>query len=221
MDRQGPAEGSSSPSAKLRVIATNRSGTIGERLKITLSDGSSFLLPAEALLQPGLPVGELRPDGELAPEEVSRLEELAAGYALRSRALRFLEAGAKTASGLRRKLLARGAALSAVEAVLDSLAREGLLDDRAFARAWVQSRLERHPEGEGPLVAGLLRRGVGRELAREVVGELLDPQAERQSAERLLEKLERRSGMSRESLEAALRRRGFSRALIRELLAGP
>ena len=53
------------------------------------------------------------------------------------------------------------------------------------------------------------------------MGELLDPQAERQSAERLLEKLERRSGMSRESLEAALRRRGFSRALIRELLAGP
>jgi len=222
MDRREPAEGSSSPSAKLRVVAANRSGTIGERLKITLSDGSSFLLPAEALLQPGIPVGELQPDGELAPEEVNRLEELAAGYALRSRALRFLEAGAKTTAGLRRKLLARGgAAPSAVEAVLDSLAREGLLDDRAFARAWVQSRLERHPEGEGPLVAGLLRRGVGRELAREVVGELLDPQAERQSAERLLEKLERRSGMSRESLEAALRRRGFSRALIRELLAGP
>ncbi len=218
---QEPAEGSSSPNVKLRVVAASRSGTIGERLKITLSDGSSFLLPADALLQQGLPVGELRPDGELAPEEVSRLEELAAGYALRSRALRFLEAGAKTAAGLRSKLLARGAAPPAVEAVLDSLAREGLLDDRAFARAWVQGRLERHPEGEALLVSGLLRRGVGRELAREVVGELLDPQAERQAGERLLEKLGRRSGMSRESLEATLRRRGFSRALIRELLAEP
>jgi regulatory protein len=218
MDRQGPAEGSSSPSAKLRVVAAGRSGTIGERFKITLSDGSSFLLPADALLQQGVPVGELQPEGELAAEDVRRLEELAAGYALRSRALRFLDAGAQTAAGLRRKLLARGAAPSAVEAVLASLAREGLLDDRAFARGWVQSRLERHPEGEGPLVGGLLRRGVGRELAREVVGELLDPQAERQSAERLLEKLERRSGMSRERLEASLRRRGFSRGLIRELL---
>jgi regulatory protein len=218
MDRQEPAGGSSSPSAKLRVVAASRSGTIGERLRIRLSDGSSFLLPADVLLQPGLPVGELQPDRELAPEEVGRLKELAAGYSLRSRALRLLGASAQTAAGLRRKLSARGAAPSAVEAVLASLAREGLLDDRAFARGWVQSRLERHPEGAGLLVAGLLRRGVGRELAREVVGELLDPQAERRSAERLLEKLGRRSGMSRERLEATLGKRGFSRALIRELL---
>jgi regulatory protein len=220
MDRQEPAEGSSSPSAKLRVVAAGRSGTIGERLKITLSDGSSFLLPAEALLQPGIPVGDLEPGGELAPEAAKRLEVLAQSYALRSRALRILGAGAQTAAGLRRKLLARGAAPSAVQAVLEQLAREGLLDDRAFARGWVQSRLERHPEGEGLLIAGLLRRGVSRELAREVVAELLDPQAERQSAARLLEKLGRRAGVSRERLEATLRGRGFSQGLIRELLEG-
>jgi regulatory protein len=218
MGKLEPAEGSSSPSANLRVVAAGQSGTIGERLKITLSDGSSFLLPAEALLQQGLPVGDLTPGGEIAPEVVQRLEELAQSYALRSRALRLLGASAQTAAGLRRKLLARGAAPSAVQALLESLAREGLLDDRAFARGWVQNRLERHPEGERLLVAGLLRRGVGRELAREVVAELLDPQAERQSAVRLLEKLGRRAGMSRERLAAALRRRGFSRHLIRELL---
>jgi SOS response regulatory protein OraA/RecX len=220
MGKREPAEGSSSPSARLRVISARRSGTIGERLRIALSDGSSFLLPIDALLEPGIPVGELEPDGELEPEAADRLRELAQAYAWRSRALRLLGASAQTAAGLRRKLLARGAAPSAVEGVLGRLVQEGHIDDRAFARSWVRQRLERHPEGEGPLLAGLLRRGVSRELAREVVGALLDPEAERESAARLAEKLARRTGMTPQRLEASLRARGFSRAVIRELLAG-
>jgi regulatory protein len=220
MGRREPAEGSSSPSAKLRVISAGRSGTIGERLRVELSDGSSFLLPSDALLEPGIPVGELEADGELGPEAVERLRELAQAYAWRLRALRLLNAGAQTAAGLRRKLLARGAGPAAVEEVLGRLVQEGHIDDRAFARAWVRQRLERHPEGAGPLLAGLLRRGVGMELAREVVGALLDPEAERESAARLAEKLARRTGMTRQRLEASLRARGFARAVIRELLPG-
>jgi regulatory protein len=173
----------------------------------------------DALLEPGLAVGQL--DGELEPEVVERLRELAQAYALRSRALRILGAGAQTATGLRRKLLARGAVPHALEAVLERLAREGHIDDRAFARDWVRQRLERHPEGQGPLLAGLLRRGVGRELAEEALGSLLTPEAERESLLRLARKLRRRSGMTPERLLNALLARGFRRAAVHEVLAGP
>jgi regulatory protein len=221
MGKLGPAEGSSSPSASLRVVSASRSGTIGERIKLTLSDGSFFLLPMDALLEPGIPVGQLQPEGELEPEAVERLRELAQAYALRSRALRLLASGAQTAAGLRRKLAARGAPAAALEAVLERLAREGHIDDRAFAREWVSRRLERHPEGPGPLLAGLLRRGVSRELAEETLASKLSPEVERESLRRLAAKLRRRSGMSQERLLKTLLARGFRRAAVHEVLAGP
>jgi regulatory protein len=221
MGKQEPAEDSSSPSARLRIVSASRSGTIGERLKLTLSDGSSFLLPMEVLLEPGIPVGQLQPDGELEPQVVERLREMAQAYSLRSRALRLLCSGAQTAAGLRRKLLARGAAPPALEAVLQRLVREGHIDDRAFAREWVRQRLERHPEGPGLLLAGLLRRGVSRELAEEALGSLFSPEVERESLLRLARKLRRRSGMTPERLLNTLLARGFRRAAVREVLADP
>jgi regulatory protein len=220
MGKLEPAGDSSSPSARLRIVSFSRSGTIGERFKLTLSDGSSFLLPMDALLEPGIPVGQLQPDGELEPEVVERLRELAQVYALRWRALRLLASGAQTAAGLRRKLLARGAPPRALEAVLQRLVREGHIDDRAFAREWLRQRLERHPEGPGPLLAGLLRRGVRRELAEEALGSLLSPELERESLLALARKLKRRSGMTPERLLKTLLARGFRRAAVREVLAG-
>jgi regulatory protein len=220
MGKLEPAGDSSSPSARLRIVSFSRSGTIGERFKLTLSDGSSFLLPMDALLEPGIPVGQLQPDGELEPEVVERLRELAQVYALRWRALRLLASGAQTAAGLRRKLLARGAPPRALEAVLQRLVREGHIDDRAFARQWLRQRLERHPEGPGPLLAGLLRRGVRRELAEEALDSLLSPELERESLLALARKLKRRSGMTPERLLKTLLARGFRRAAVREVLAG-
>jgi regulatory protein len=174
----------------------------------------------DALLEPGIPVGQLQPDGELEPEVVERLRELAQVYALRWRALRLLASGAQTAAGLRRKLLARGAPPRALEAVLQRLVREGHIDDRAFARQWLRQRLERHPEGPGPLLAGLLRRGVRRELAEEALDSLLSPELERESLLALARKLKRRSGMTPERLLKTLLARGFRRAAVREVLAG-
>jgi regulatory protein len=169
-------------------------------------------------LQHGLNIGALEPGTELQDEEVRRLAELAGASELHEHALRLLAGSAHSARSLERKLLARGAEPGLVAAELARLVDAGLLDDRAFAEAWVRLRLARHPEGAGPLLAGLERGGVSRELAEQAVCGQLTPEAERAAATALAEKLRRRSDMTPERLRGTLARRGFRRSLIREVL---
>jgi regulatory protein len=217
MGRLEPAAASSSPSVKLRVRSLTRTGTIGE-LRLELSDGSSFSFPETGLAERGLALADLEPEAELGEEAVRSLGELARASELRERALRLLAGGAHSVRGLERKLLARGAVPGLVAGELARLAAAGLLDDRAYAEAWVRQRLERHPEGPGPLEAGLRRRGVPRELAAQTVRREVTEEVERAAAAALAGKLRRRSGMTPELLSNTLARRGFPRGLIRELL---
>jgi regulatory protein len=175
-------------------------------------------LPETSLAQLGLAAGALEPGTELEEGEVERLAEMARSSELHERALRLLASAAHSVQGLERKLLARGADPGLLAAELNRLTGAGLLDDRAYAEAWVRLRLARHPEGAGPLLAGLERRGVSRELAEQAVREALTAEAERAAAAALVEKLRRRSDMTPERLRSALSRRGFRRSLIRELL---
>jgi SOS response regulatory protein OraA/RecX len=220
MARPEPDAASSSPSARLRVQSIRRSGTIGERLSVALSDGSSFSFPESALQERGLSAAELAPGVELDAGAVAALTEVARASAVHERALRLLAASAHTKRGLQRKLLARGTEPALVEAELARLAVSGLLDDGSYAASWVRLRLARHPEGAGPLLAGLQRRGVPRELAEQAVREQLTGEAEREAAAALAEKLRRRSDMIPEKLESTLGRRGFRRSVIREVLGG-
>lgn len=220
MARPEPGGDSSSPSGNTRVLSITRSGTIGEHLKIVLADGSSFSVAEGFLAEHGLAAGDLAPEAELVPESVNRLREAALVSAMHERALRLLAGSSHTAAGLKRKLLARGAGPRLAAAELERLTRQGLIDDRAFAGAWVRQRLERHPEGAGPLTAGLQRHGVARELAEEVVHSHLSAEAEREGALALIQKLQRRTGMTPQKLADTLFRRGFRRGLIRELLQG-
>jgi len=217
MGRPEPAAASSSPSARLRVQSLTRTGTTGE-LRLELSDGSFFSFPESSLSEHGLAAGALEPGVELEEAEVRRLAELARASQLHERALRLLAGSAHSARGLERKLRARGAEPGLLAAELARLTDAGLLDDRAYAEAWVRLRLARHPEGAGPLLAGLERRGVSRELAEQAVREELTAEAERAAAAALVEKLRRRSDMTPERLRGTLARRGFRGGLIRELL---
>lgn len=99
---------------------------------------------------------------------------------LRRGALAYLERYASSTANLRRLLLrrvARSASLhdtdpeegrAAVEAILESLVRVGLLDDRAFAESRVTSLRRRGLSRQGTLAA-LARSGIGRDAAEAVM----------------------------------------------------
>ena len=105
-------------------------------------------------------------------------------------ALRFLEARPRSAAEVRRRLTGAGYREELVEAAIERLGELGLLDDEAFARAWVESRDRARPRGERALRSELFRKGIDRQLADDVLEERgqTRPDADTDAATRLLER---------------------------------
>jgi len=73
---------------------------------------------------------------------------------------RFLETRSRSVAEVRRRLSATGYRKALVEAAIARLVELGLLDDDAFARAWVESRDRARPRGEQALRRELRLKGI-------------------------------------------------------------
>jgi regulatory protein len=127
-----------------------------------------------------MPRGE-QASGSLSESKVSDPEAQA-----RQICLRLLTAAPRTRTQLAQALHRHGVPTEAAEAVLSRFADVGLIDDAAFARAWVESRHYSRGLSRRSLSAELRRRGVQTEEIREAV-DTLDPEQEVATARRLVE----------------------------------
>jgi regulatory protein len=100
--------------------------------------------------------------------------------------LRLLTIAPRTQAQLAEALHRRGVPDEAAETVLSRFADVGLIDDAAFARAWVESRHYSRGLSRRSLSAELRRQGVQSEEIREAV-DTLDPEQEAATARRLVE----------------------------------
>ncbi len=136
-------------------------------------------------------------------------------------ALRFLETRARSAQETRQRLLTAGYRPDLVEVAIERLIELGLLDDEAFARAWLASRDRAHPRGERALRAELLRKGIPRDLVDAALAERADrdatdasggrrvaASADEVAARRLLER--RRTALERAADQRLRRQRAYA-----------
>ena len=86
-------------------------------------------------------------------------------------AARFLEVRPRSIDEVRRRLRDAGYRPDLVVAAIERLTDLGMLDDEAFARAWVESRDRARPRGERALRSELRRKGVVDSIVTEVLGE--------------------------------------------------
>ena len=100
--------------------------------------------------------------------------------------LRLLTAEPRTRAELAQALHRGGIPADAAEAVLSRFTDVGLIDDAAFARAWVESRHHSRGLSRRTLSVELRRHGVNTDEIREAVGSL-DPEQEVATARRLVE----------------------------------
>ncbi|MBA2702048.1 MAG: regulatory protein RecX [Chloroflexi bacterium] len=161
-------------------------------------------------------------------------------------AARFLEARSRSVVEVRRRLKGAGYRSELVEAAVVRLTDLGMLDDEAFARAWVESRDRARPRGERAIREELRLKGIDRPVIDAVLemrrrsaaegGEASGTAAEAETdpdlaaAERLIAKHLR--GLARiadparrrQRAYALLARNGFdsetSRAVAARLIAG-
>ncbi len=115
--------------------------------------------------------GHRGPTRESRAERQARRAAIDDPEAVLAAAFRFLEARARSVVETRRRLAEAGYRAELIEGALDRLREIGLLDDEAFARAWVESRDRARPRGEIALRRELRLRGVASEVVEAALEE--------------------------------------------------
>jgi regulatory protein len=147
-------------------------------------------------------------------------EELA-----RALCLRLLTARARTRAELAGQLAKRGYPNDISARVLDRLTDVGLVDDAGFAEQWVHSRRVNAGKGKRALAAELHTKGVDNDVITSVLG-AIDPAAERDRAEQLVQAKLRREDLGADDdvrvsrrLVAMLARRGFDQTMAYDVVS--
>lgn len=142
---------------------------------------------------------------------------------VRERCLNLLAQQPRTRAELERSLARAGAPAEVVGEVLDRFAKVGLVDDAAYAEAYVRTGLGVRRRGTRSLTAELRVRGVAPEVIDLATSEV-DEQAELATALALARR--RAAGMARLDMAARRRRlaglllrRGFSGSIVSSVLA--
>jgi regulatory protein len=176
-----------------------------QRVNIYL-DGE-FAFGLAAIVAAWLKVGQ-----ELGDEKAASLKADDEREVTYQKALHFLSYRPRSSAEVRQNLIKRGISESLVEETLNRLQSAGLVNDEAFARAWVENRNAFRPRGKPALRMELRRKGLSDEIVQSVLDtqvneEALAFEAARKYARRL-------AGLEwpefRQKLGGFLARRGFS-----------
>lgn len=136
----------------------------------------------------------------------------------RSIALARLTARAHSVAELRAALLKKGTAPEVAEEVIERFGEVGLLDDSAFAEAWVESRVRTRGSSARVLRLELQTKGVDREIIDAALADV-DAEVELEAARHLAnKKVPSLRGVDRQvayrRLSGMLARRGYRSAVV-------
>jgi regulatory protein len=154
--------------------ALNETKTGQAIVRIGLSDGALFSLNTGYLPRPFQDGDYFFPGKAISAEEDAALRFAADCYRVERAALRLVARAEQSCAGIKRKLEQRGHKADHTDAAIACLTDLGILDDRRFAERWIRSRLHRGADSPLALVNGLCRRGIDRNIAREVRKNALD-----------------------------------------------
>ena len=161
----------------------------------------------------------LRVSQALSDDDVARLQtqdEVERAY---ERALNFLSYRPRSEAEVRRNLRKKNVGDEVVEVVIERLTRAMMLNDREFARYWVENRLQFNPRGVRALRHELREKGVPVPIIADTLADCDDEAAARKAAEAGAHRLARLEPRDfRRKLGGYLARRGFSYAVIEPLV---
>ncbi|MBN2531442.1 MAG: RecX family transcriptional regulator [Spirochaetales bacterium] len=203
-------EDSSSPRDNLYISGLKNFK--GNKIKIIFSDGSYIHVLQDIVLNNHIYEGK-----ELTPLTYEQLKKDSEILEAERYALSLLSFSQHSKKNLALKLTKRGFSKNCINDLIFKLEDLGYLDDTEFAKTWVASRILRHPEGKHALLAGLLKQGIERTTAEEVIQKLVSDETELDLAAGLYKKL---TGLHKqdEKIAAVLKARGFSYGVVRKVM---
>jgi len=181
-----------------------------KRVNVFLDDRFALGLEIEVVARNGLKVGQ-----ELSAGEIEMLVKDGCFQRCFDAALRYLSYRPRSESELRKRLHQRGFDDSNVEAVVDRLKEQCLLDDVAFAQFWKENRESFRPRSRGLTRLELRQKGIADEIINQVVDTVDDSDSAYRAALSKARTLSSSDyqGFSRR-LGAYLKRRGFNYGVI-------
>ncbi len=147
---------------------------------------------------------------ELSPEKIAELQAKDGVEAALQRALNFISYRPRSVAEVQRNLKKFEVAPEVIEAVVQRLQANGLLDDADFARRWVEDRAAFKPRGARALRMELRLKGMPDSLIDDAVQDIDEHALASQAAERKVRQLQGLDWETfRNKLGAHLARRGF------------
>jgi regulatory protein len=151
--------------------------------------------------------------------EVAELQVQDEGEQAYQRGLRLISRRPRSEGELRRYFDRREISAAAQERAIDRLKDRGLVDDRAFARAWIENRNAFRPRGALALRAELKRKGVASSVIIEALDDFDEGAAARTAAQKRISRwVDLSEADFRRRMGGYLRRRGFPFAIVREVV---
>ena len=121
-------------------------------------------LALDVMERSGIHVGN-----DVTAMDLAQLQEDDAKWRVRQAALHLLSHRPRAEQELRRRLRSKNFPHALVEWCLRLLEEEGLIDDHAFASAFVRSRIRLRPRGRFRLAQELRQKGVSAEVAEQAI----------------------------------------------------
>lgn len=169
----------------------------------------------------------LRAGDEIGPEQIRALQQTEELLGARNRALRFLATRPRTTREVRDKLREREFGDLEIDRVIADLTAAGLLDDRAFARMYIRNTLTVRPAGHLLIKRKLLLLGIDKQMAEDILEEVLQTEPEEDAALNVARKFIQNSHLRRPNEDAQhvrhrltgfLSRRGYSWDIIGQVI---
>lgn len=181
-----------------------------KRVNVFLDGKFAFSLEPELVAEEGLEVDQTLP--------AERIKAIAASDNARrcyNAAAQFLSYRPRSEPEIRERLNRHGFDDDSIEAVIDKLKRQGLVDDAAFAQFWKENRESFSPRSQWLTRLELRRKGVADQIIDEAVNTIDDEESAYRAA---LKKAGSLSGSDyqgfRRRLGEHLKRRGFNYGVI-------
>lgn len=154
----------------------------------------------------------LRTGQELSEVEIADLRHKDAISKAFDKAVNLLSYRPRSTEEIRRKLAKKDYAEHAIEVAIGKLQRMGYLDDRAFAKFWIDNRNRHKPRGSRALRYELRRKGIADAIINDLLEEMVDEKSGAYEAAQ--SRIRRMRGATefefKRKVGAFLQRRGFS-----------
>ena len=185
----------------------------GHLYKVSLSDGSSFLVHPDVC--EGIPLVKGK---ALEREEITEILKTSDYERAKSRALWFLDRGDRTEKGLYEKLVAAKISPEQCARAIARLKELGLIDDRRYAKNYAERCIESNISKRETYVK-LMQKGVPRDIIKEALDNTEVDESSQVIAlikKKYANKLDSKENKAK--VVAALMRKGFNYSAVKEAL---